>query len=563
LGVLIRVQEDIIVSKVMRSAAVMGAATFISRIMGLVREIVFAALFGAGNATDAFITAFRIPNLLRDLFAEGAMSASLVPTFTKVREQQGERRAWRVAGLVFRVLFVIVASLALLGIIFAPQLVALYAPAFKAIPGKFELTVSMTRMMFPFFPLVALAAAFMGILNACGRFFMPALSSALFNLASVVTGVAFALLFTAFPLWGIHPIQGMAIGVIIGGLVQALCQLPALRTCGYRFPAKEKADPVWHKDPALRSMLWLMIPGTIGLAATQINILVNTILATSQGTGAVSWLNYAFRLMQFPIGIFGVSIAAATLPAVSKLWIRKDINGVRDTIETSLSHVFAINLPAAAGLAFLSGPIIQLIYENGKFRPADTHATAVALVCYAAGLAAYSAVKVLVPAFYALGNTKIPVIASVLSVCINICLNLVMVHRFGYWGLALGTSFTAFLNAAFLVGALKIKLNRSGGSFSVLHILQRFFIHSILALCMGSICWISFRYLSLFVHDDLVSRFIGHVSVPLVRVFRVGLVVFEGAAVIVILAKVFRIKETEDMYDMFAGKFMRMIKKMR
>ncbi len=396
---------------VLKAAGAMGVATLISRILGLVREQVFAFLFGAGSMTDAYQVAFRIPNLLRDLFAEGAMSASLVPTFTRTREEEGEDRAWRVAGLVFRVLFVLVTALAALGMIFAPQLVALYASAFKQVPGKFELTVRMTREMYPFFPVVALAAAYMGILNACGVFFLPAFASALFNLVSIVVGVICTQIFIHFGAdWGVHPIEGMAIGVLFGGMIQAGCQLPSLYRKGYRWIPKRAQDPVWYSDPRLKRMLFMMVPGTVGLAATQVNILVNTVLATSQGPGAVSWLNYAFRLMQFPIGIFGVSIASATLPKVSQQWVRQDIAGVSATLVRSLRTVFAVNLPASAGLAFLGFPIIELIFQYGRFRPDDAKATAWALAMYAIGLTAYSAVKVLVPACYALGNTRVPVI---------------------------------------------------------------------------------------------------------------------------------------------------------
>jgi putative peptidoglycan lipid II flippase len=546
-------------NKVLKSAAVMGGATFISRIMGLVREQVFAFLFGAGNATDAFNVAFRIPNLLRDLFAEGAMSASLVPTFTRVRAREGDRRAWRIAGLVFRVLAGIVALLAVVGIFFAPQLVSLYASSFKSIPGKMELTVSMTRIMFPFFPLVALAAAFMGILNACGRFFIPAFSSALFNIASVISGASLAILFHLFPELGIHPIQGMAIGVVVGGITQAACQLPSLRKAGYRFPAKITGDRKWYREPALRTMLWMMIPGTVGLAATQVNILVNTILATSQGTGAVSWLNYAFRLMQFPIGIFGVSLAAATLPLVAKQWVDRDVKGVGETLDRSLLHVFAINLPAAAGLAFLSAPIIELIFQYGRFTHNDTEATAAALVCYAAGLAAYSAVKVLVPVFYALGNTKIPVVSSVLSVTINIVLNLLMVTHFGYRGLAIGTSVTAFVNAAFLLIALKLKLDRSGGSFDIARVAGRFAVHACIALAMGSACFATYHYAAPWAPDSFLSGLLGDASVPCMRLARLGMVIVEGGLIVYLLCRVFRIEETLEMYRLFAGKIGRII----
>ena len=524
-------------------------ATLFSRIMGLVREQVFAILFGAGNLTDAYNIAFRIPNLLRDLFAEGALSSALVPTFTRVRAEKGDRAAWRVAGLVFRTLFVVVAFLAIGGIVFADKLVGLYASAFKQIPGKFELTVRMTQIMFPFFPLVALAAAFMGILNACGKFFVPAFASALFNLFSIVVGVSVSYL---LPRFGVQPIVGMAVGVIAGGLIQAFYQLPLLYSVGYRwFPRDEsQGDQVWHQDPALRTMLVLMIPGTIGLAATQINVLVNSVLATSQGPGAVSWLNYAFRLMQFPIGIFGVSLAAATLPRVSRQWVDKDISGVAHTLSQSLKNVFAVNLPASAGLAFLGVPIVQLLFEYGRFNTVDTHSTAKALAAYSVGLTAYSAVKVLVPACYALGKTRIAVISSVLSVSTTIALNLALIGPLGYIGLALGTSAAATFNAIFLCWTLKKLLPE----FSFASLARSFFTHLCTAAAMGLICWFSASGLARVVHDDLFFPHFGRLGIALIRAAKMGLLMVEGIAVIVILAKVFHLSELTEVLDLFTKK---------
>ena len=533
----------------LRSAGAMGVATLFSRIMGLVREQVFAVMFGAGNLTDAYNIAFRIPNLLRDLFAEGALSSALVPTFTRVRAEQGDRAAWRVAGLVFRTLFVIVATLAILGIVFANRLVGIYAAAFKQIPGKFELTVRMTQIMFPFFPLVALAAAYMGILNACGRFFVPAFASALFNLFSIVVGVSVSYF---LPRFGVQPIVGMSVGVIAGGMIQAFYQLPLLYRVGYRwFPHNETlGDVVWHKNPALRTMLVLMIPGTIGLAATQINVLVNSVLATSQGPGAVSWLNYAFRLMQFPIGIFGVSLAAATLPRVSRQWVEKDVSGVAQTLTQSLKNVFAVNLPASAGLAFLGAPIVQLLFEYGRFSTQDTHATAMALAAYSVGLTAYSAVKVLVPACYALGRTRIAVVSSVLSVSMTIVLNLALIGPLGYLGLALGTSAAATFNAIFLCWTLKKLLP----DFSFSELARSFFTHFCTAAVMGILCWFSATGLARVVHDDCFYPHLGRLGIALVRAAKMGLLMVEGVAVIVLLAKIFRLTELTEVLDLFTKK---------
>lgn len=546
----------------------MGIATFFSRILGLVREQVFAILFGAGNLTDAFNVAFRLPNLLRDLFAEGAMSASLVPTFTKARAEDGDARAWRVAGLVFRVLFITVIVLSLLGILFAPQLVNLYAQAFHKIPGKFELTVRLTRTMFPFFPLVALAAAFMGILNACGIFFLPAFSSALFNLGSIVVGVLCVKAIGWFgPALGwahVEPIEGMAIGVLAGGAIQAFCQCPALYRAGYKWRKRVPAEPPWYRDHYLKKMLWMMLPGTVGLAATQINIMVNTILATSQGAGPVSWLNYAFRLMQFPIGLFGISLASAMLPRVSRQWVNREEEGAAQTLTSTLKQVFAINLPASAGLAFIGGPIIQLIFQYGKFKSSDTQATAMALAMYAIGLTAYSSVKVLVPACYALGNTKLPVISSGLAVMITICLNLILVKSCGYWGLALGTSIAAIINAVFLLfavrGLIAARSQESSctactactegkkGYFVLRPLVVSFLANLAVAIIMGGICAISSRVLDLIIPDFSKGL------LPIVRCLKVLFLVLEGLVVVIALGKIFRLQESGEIFDIFIKK---------
>lgn len=529
-------------SSVIRSAAVMGAATFLSRIMGLVREQVFAHLFGAGLAVDAFNIAFRIPNLLRDLFAEGAMSAALVPTFTRVRELQGPAHAWRLASTVFRVLLVTVSALSLVGILFADPLVGLYASAFRGVPGKFELAVELTRMLFPFFPLVALAAAYMAVLNASGVFFMPALASALFNLTSVVTGVAGTLFFSRL---GREPIHGMALGVVLGGAVQAFCQLPDLR----RRRREDLPDGVlpqrssWYRDPDLRAMFRLMVPGTLGLAATQINILVNSVLATSSGPGAVSWLNYAFRLMQFPIGIFGVSLAQATLPRVSAQWVRGEAREAGETLHQSLVQVFAINLPAAVGLAVLGVPLIGLLFEHGHFGAVDTAQTANALAAYAVGLAAYSGVKVLVPVFYAFGNTRIPVISSILSVGVTIVLNLVSVRLLGFWGLALGTSIAAFVNFGFLLFKAQGIITARGGDFRVSRVLRRFAVHSLLSGAMGLVCAVTWRMGGWMLGEGVAAR-LGWM----------GVLCLEAGVVLVGLALLFGVSETREVIEWFAGR---------
>ncbi len=492
----------------LKSAGAMGVATFFSRILGLIRELVFAFLFGASDATDAFQVAFRIPNLLRDLFAEGAMSAALVPTFTRAYKEQGEARAWYLAGLVFRVLFVFTSLLAVIGIIFAPELVSLYAGAFKETAGKFELTVDLTRIMYPFFPLVALAAAFMAVLNSRHKFFMPAFSSALFNLTSIVTGLIGAFV---LPLWGYHAIIGMGLGVLFGGAVQALCQLPSLYRVNYRWDPNYRSEFRWYRDPGLKQMMLLIIPGMVGLGATQINVLVNTILASSQGTGAVSYLNYAFRLMQFPIGIFGVSLAQAALPRISSAWVDRNFVSINDTLTQSLKTIFLINFLAASGLAFLGEPIIRLLFEYGKFEAADTQATAIVLAAYSVGLVGYSAVKVFVPAFYALGRTQMAVLSSILSVALTVGFNLLMIEPLGYRGLALGTSLAAIFNALILAFLLKRVLKAAGGELALRPLVLSVLQYSFVALTAGVLTYLTYQFTYEFWSsgsDVLVTRII-------------------------------------------------------
>jgi putative peptidoglycan lipid II flippase len=295
-------------------------------------------------------------------------------------------------------------------------------------------------------------------------------------------------------------------------------------------------------------MLALMVPGTVGLAATQVNILVNSVLATSAGPGAVSWLNYAFRLMQFPIGIFGVSLASATLPRISAQWVDRDVQGVSATLSKSLRQVFAVNLPASAGLAFLGYPIIELLFQYGSFHAEDTRSTAAALAAYAVGLTAYSAVKVLVPACYAFGSTRVAVVSSVSSVAATIVLNLLMVGPLGYVGLALGTSAAAVLNAAFLLHSVRNVLRRAGGDLPLLALARSFGLHLVAALAMGAACW--------FCHREVIAWIAvpAGVGVALFRAVKVAVFVVLGVALSALLARVFRLQETLEVIDLFKNK---------
>jgi len=433
------------------SAAVVSIAVMCSRLLGLVREQVFAGLFGAGFAYDSFVVAFRIPNLLRDLFGEGALSAAFVTVFSTYDTNKTQEETWRLASNVLTFIAVLLSLLTLLAMYLTGSIVGLLAPDFSLIPGKVALTEKLTVVMLPFLIFISLSAVVMGILNTKGRFFIPALASSFFNLGSIIGGVTLAFI---LPRYGQPSIVGMAFGTLIGGILQLGMQLPSLRRTGFRY------KPILNiTDPGLIKTLRLMIPATIGLSATQINIFINTNFAASCAEGSVSWLNYAFRLVQLPIGLFGVALSIAMLPVLAKQAAKKNVTEMKDTMVSSLTLVFALTLPATAGLIILSEPIIRLIFEHGAFTRTDTIATAQTLSLYAVGLFAYSANKVLVPAFYALDKTRYPVIASFIAIAFNIVIITFTIEYFQHLAIALSTSCTMLLNFFFLIIVLHRKLD--------------------------------------------------------------------------------------------------------
>jgi putative peptidoglycan lipid II flippase len=519
-----------------RSAGLFGLATMASRILGLVRDQVLAYYFGAGDAMDAFRMAFRIPNVVRDLFAEGAMSAAFVPTFTRELTREGKPRAWRLAHSVVTSLVIVTGLLAILGIVYAETLVRLYAEGFEAVPGKIEITVLMARIMTPFLTLVALAAVFMGMLNALGHFFVPALSPAMFNIATIVMTVALVPYADRF---GLQPIVLVAIATLVGGLGQLAIQWPPLRREGYRYrPALD------IRDPALGQVLLLMGPGTIGMAATQINVFVNTHFAANEGTGAISWLDYAFRVMYLPIGLFGVSIAAASTPALSRLAAQENTAAMRSTVASAIGLMLALNIPATLGLIALAVPIISLIFERGQFTADDTVATARALQFYSLGLIGYSIVRIVSPAFYALHKSRIPVVASITSVIANVLLNMMLVRLMGFAGLALGTSIAAILNGVLQL----VMLRRELGGIEARRIVGSFAKSTIAALVMAAAAWYGNAWL---------QATLPGTSLPL-QAFRVLAVIGLALAVLSGAAWVLRLHEFEEARGMVLKRFRRL-----
>ena len=437
-------------TQVAKTAGSVGIAVFSSRILGLIREQVMAVLFGAGYYMDAFVVAFRIPNLLRDLFAEGALSTAFVTVFTDYDQKKGPEATWRLANNVLLTLTLLLSLITLLGMIFSDEIIRIMAPDFGRIQGKIALTRLLTNIMFPFLILISSAAVVMGILNTKGRFFIPAMASTFFNLGSIVGGVLCA---WWAPSFGQPPIVGMAVGTLIGGFLQLAVQLPSLKRSGFSWRPHLRL-----KDEGLRRIMVLMIPAVIGLSATQINIFINTNFAARCAQGSVSWLNYAFRLMQFPIGIFGVAISIATLPVIARQASQGDMGALKSTYVSSLTMAFLLTIPASFGLAFLAKPIIRLIFEHGRFNAQDTIHTAEALIYYAVGLFAYSSVKITVPVFYALKDTKYPVIASFLAVVSNMVFISLTLDIFQHKAIAFSMSITMIFNFIFLSAVLYRKV---------------------------------------------------------------------------------------------------------
>lgn len=426
-----------------KQAGKISGLTFLSRIFGLIRDQLFAALIGAGFFADAFVIAFRIPNLLRDLFAEGALSNAFVPTFTNTRIQESEDSAWQVVRLVFAWILMIVGSLTLLMIFFAPQIVQLIAPGFDDVAGKKELTVLLTQIMSPFLLFVSLASVLMGIHNSYSRFSLPALAPVFFNWVSIACGLM---------IWWAgadarFAVIGWSLGTLLGGVAQFAIQLPPF------IRARRNFWPSFHgltTNPHVKNIFLLMIPSIIALSGTQINILVNSILASLLEQGAPSWLNYAFRLMQLPIGVFGVAISVVALTQASQDVANNQTDQFNNNVRSSIQLSYLLTIPCAVGLWVLAEPIIHLIYQRGAFTHHDTLQTAQALMFYAIGLPFYASVKVKAPIFFTIQSSRVPMIASLIGVGFNIVFNILVYKKLGHRGLALGTSIGVMLNSAIL-----------------------------------------------------------------------------------------------------------------
>ncbi|UCG92953.1 MAG: murein biosynthesis integral membrane protein MurJ [candidate division WOR-3 bacterium] len=456
------------ITKGVRAFAV---GTAISRVLGLARESVFAYLYGAGRSTDAFNAAFRIPNLLRDLFAETALSAAFVPVLTETK-QKSKAEQNLVASNVFNILLITVAALVVLGIIFAPSIVHVIAFGFGKFPDKINLTATLTSVMFPFLLFIALAAWAMGYLNTEQEFFTPSLAPAFFNILSIVTPLV---LYAYLVKQGIDPIFGMAIGVLLGGLMQFLIQIPMLFRKGFHYKLYLNVA-----DPNFRKIVLLFIPVAMGLAASRINVAVDTFLISLLEERSMTWLNYAFRIMHLPLGLFGVAVGTVALPTISKFVVEKKYDEVKATLYDSLKLVFFLTVSTSIIIAFLSYPITRIIYERGRFTTFDTYATTQALILYIIGIPFAAAVRNVAAVYYAHKDAKIPMYASFVAVGFNIVLNLILMRIIGYRAFPLSTTISSLVNILLLFHFLTHKI----GPFNIKPI-AHYYMLLVIAACVG------------------------------------------------------------------------------
>ncbi|MGQ9608097.1 MAG: murein biosynthesis integral membrane protein MurJ [bacterium] len=483
-------------SKITSSATIVSIAVLFSRVMGLIREATLAHLFEAKLSLDAFYAGYRIPNLFRDLFAEGDLSKAFIAIFTDVETKSGEKTAWCLASLVFNSLTIILLIISFLGIIFAPFIIDLFfmgkgfdtplpLESSYGFANKRELTVYLTRIMFPFLLLVSLSAISMGLLNTKGRFAVPAFAPSLFNIGSVllaILGYYFA------PRIGQHPVVGAALGVIFGGALQFVIQIPSMYRVGFRYKLVLN-----FTDPDLKRILRLIAPAILSSAAMQISVFINSYFA-SQFDGWLSWITIAFRVMYLVVGVIGVAFSTATLPVLSRFISEGSIDKFRDTFSYAIKMIFILIIPASAGLIALSKPIISLIFRHGVFSEYDTQQSAGALICYAFGLCGYSGFKIARDGFYAIKDIKTPVIISLFTVGLNALFNYVLIFKLGldHRSLAVSTSCSITLNFILVLFFLWRRIKNFDG-----HGIFIAFVKSLIAsVVMGILAHYLYRFFS-------------------------------------------------------------------
>ena len=457
-----------------KAAGVVSASTMVSRVLGMVRDVVVASYFGTGLAADAFFVAFRIPNLLRRLVAEGALTVAFVPVFTEQLQDKGPEEARRFARAAFTALAIALALICTAGVLGSPLIVRLFAPGFVQIPEKYALTVSLNRIVFPYLFFVGLLALSMGILNSLKHFFAPALAPALLNVGMITGAVLLGQ-------WFERPVFGLAVGVLIGGALQLALQIPFL--VQHRISLRPLFDLYM---PPVRRVFRLMGPAAFGTAVYQLNIFISTFLASLLPEGSVSFLWYADRLVQLPFALFGVAVATAVLPSMSRLAVEKRHEEWKETLADSLRLVFFFALPSMVGLIVLRVPILSVLFERGNFDRQSVLLSAQALFYYAVGLWAFSGTRILSQAFYSVQDVTTPVKAAFVAFLVNGILSVVLMRPLGHGGLALALSIASAVNMALLILLLRRRYGRLGGR-AVLASCSRTAAASI---AMGGVLWL-------------------------------------------------------------------------
>ncbi|MFC1674640.1 murein biosynthesis integral membrane protein MurJ [Candidatus Omnitrophota bacterium] len=509
----------------LKSTGIISSGNLCSRILGLIRDVVIARVFGVYIYAQAFVIAFKIPNLLRNLVGEGATNAAFIPVFSEYAAKRSKEDFWELAGVLLNLLLVVLAGITLLGVILAPVIVRVIAPGFIQDPLKLETTIRLTRIIFPYIILISLCAYGVAILNSLKHFTVPAFAPCLLNISMIV----FVLLFN-------KGITGLALGVLVGGVLQLLVQLPVLRRKGFRLKISSR-----FRHPAVNEIKKLMLPRIFSYGIYQINNLVDSIfgsLAWIVGTGGVAVLYFAYRIIQFPIGVFSNALAQAVLPDLSRQAQDEDRQKLKDTLSFSLRSVFLVLLPSSIGLMTLAGPIISGLFQGGRFDAYSTQATASALFFYSVGLWAYGGKKIIHSCFFAMKDTATPARVSFLALLMNVALNLVLMFPLKISGLALATSISGIISFLILLHILNNRLK----ALDLASMVSSFARILLASLCMGAVCYFFSR--RFFVLADTIPQ----------RIINLASLVLLGVASYIVFCFIFKIREMQELWKWLAEK---------
>ncbi|MFZ6016765.1 MAG: murein biosynthesis integral membrane protein MurJ [Nitrospirota bacterium] len=512
-----------------RSAGLMSIATFISRILGYVKDMILAKFFGATGIADTFFVAFRIPNLLRELFAEGSMSSALIPVLTEHQTKQGIEETKRLVRITFTFILIFIGSICIVGIIFAPAIVTAIAPGFLDMPEKFSLTILLTRIMFPFLLFISLAALVMGALNTRRIFFIPSLAPAMLNIAIITMVLLLAPKME-------QPIVAVAIGVALGGFIQFAFQLPSFFKNGYSLVPEHD-----FRHPGLKKMSILILPATMGMAVAQINIFISTILASYLPEGSITYLYYSMRLIQFPIGIFGVAMGMAVLPTLSEHAVKGEFDRLRDDFSFALRLLFFITIPAMAGLIALREPIVNILFQRGEFDYIATVGTAQALLFYSIGIWSIVGVRVVTATFYSIQDTKTPVKVAVVALAMNVILSIILMKPLKHGGLALANAISSGVNFILLFYFLRQRLKR----VDVKRIVNSLIKISIASALMGFLGWF-------LLHGELWQ----HSGKSIEKAFYLSGIIVLCAGIYFFMSYLFKSEELWHVIEMIKRKFL-------